>query len=59
MKNNTVLKKLPDSGILITTKNDKVNHGLGTKNVKEVVNRYEGIYDNAIENGNFVVDIII
>lgn len=59
VKNNTVLKKLPDSGVLITTKNDKVNHGLGTKNVKEVVNRYEGIYDNAIENGNFVVDIII
>ena len=57
--NDTILKKLPDSGVLYTTKSDKVNHGLGTKNVKEVVNRYEGIYDNAIENGNFVVDIII
>ena len=57
--NDTILKKLPDSGVLYTTKSDKVNHGLGTKNVKEVVNRYEGIYDNSIENGRFVVDIII
>ena len=57
--NDTILKKLPDSGVLYTTKSDKVNHGLGTKNVKEVVNRYEGIYDNSIEDGRFVVDIII
>lgn len=57
--NDTVLKKLPDSGVLYTTKSDKVNHGLGTKNVKEVVSRYEGIYDNSIEDGRFVVDIII
>ncbi len=57
--NDTILKKLPDSGVLYTTKSDKVNHGLGTKNVKEVVNKYEGIYDNSIENGRFVVDIII
>ena len=59
VKNDTVLTKLPESGVLITTKDDRVNHGLGTKNVKEVVNRYDGIYDNSIENGNFVVDIII
>ena len=57
--NDTILKKLPESGVLYTTKSDKVNHGLGTKNVKEVVNIYEGIYDNSIENGRFVVDIII
>ena len=57
--NDTILKKLPDSGVLYTTKSDKVNHGLGTKNVKEVVNRYEGIYDNSIEDGRFMVDIII
>ena len=57
--NDTILKKLPESGVLYTTKSDKVNHGLGTKNVKEVVNKYEGIYDNSIENGRFVVDIII
>ena len=56
---DTILKKLPDSGVLYTTKSDKVNHGLGTKNVKEVVNRYEGIYDNSIEDGRFMVDIII
>ena len=59
IENETILEKIPETGILVTTKEDKVNHGFGTMNVKEVVSKYDGIYDNAVVDGKFVADIII
>lgn len=57
--NDTVLKDIPKKGELKTTKEDSVNHGLGTQNVREVVEKHEGFYVNDIVDGRFVVDIII
>lgn len=57
--NDTVLKEIPSDGILHTTKKDKINHGLGTRSVKEVVTRYDGVYANNIIDGRFVADVII
>ncbi|MBO4864023.1 MAG: sensor histidine kinase [Eubacterium sp.] len=59
IENETILEKIPETGILVTTKEDKVNHGFGTMNVKEVVSKYDGIYDNSIKGGKFIADIII
>jgi sensor histidine kinase YesM len=34
-----------------TTKKDTVNHGYGIKNIKEILNKYESVYD-AEQDGN-------
>ncbi len=40
-------------GELVTTKEDKKNHGLGTKNIKDAVNKYSGMIKYSCENGWF------
>ena len=57
--NDTILNEIPEDGVLETTKDDKLNHGLGTRSVRDVVERYDGIYVNEIVDGRFVVDIIL
>lgn len=42
---------------LLTTKSDKKNHGYGIKTVKELAEKYEGMYDFFCENGEFTADI--
>lgn len=42
---------------LITTKPDKKNHGYGIKTVKELSEKYEGMYDFLCEKGEFTADI--
>lgn len=42
---------------LITTKKDKENHGIGSQNVKEAVEKYDGIIVYEYENGWFIVSI--
>lgn len=42
---------------LITTKPDKKNHGYGIKTVKELTEKYEGMYDFICEKGEFTADI--
>ena len=62
VSNDTVIKELPETGVLYstyTTKEDSANHGFGTVNVKEVVSKYNGIYENELIDGRFVADIII
>lgn len=62
VSNDTVIKELPETGVLYstyTTKEDNANHGFGTVNVKEVVSKYNGIYENELIDGRFVADIII
>ncbi|MCR5213516.1 MAG: GHKL domain-containing protein [Eubacterium sp.] len=59
IKNETILKEIPSTGILVTTKKDKINHGLGTVSVRDVVSRYDGVYVNRIENGHFIANVVI
>ncbi len=52
--NGEVINK---KGKIHTAKNDKINHGLGLMNVKEVVERYNGSIDMEYDKDNFWVDV--
>ena len=57
---NTVEKEVDKiDGVLITTKENKVEHGLGIKNVKESVEKYKGSYSLQFKENNFFFGIII
>lgn len=43
----------------VTTKNDRKNHGLGGKNIQEVVKRYDGILEYGVFDGWFNVNVVI
>lgn len=47
------------SGKRHTAKEDKENHGYGLQNVKQCVNKYQGICNTAFENGFYITRIII
>lgn len=58
---NTFLPEMmlsADSGVL-TTKNDKVNHGFGLINVKKVVDKYNGKYNNYISEEQYITEIYL
>lgn len=43
----------------ITTKEDKLFHGLGLKNVEEIVKKHQGSIDYEMKDGWFQVDIVL
>lgn len=43
--NSSDMKPVSISGILKTTKSDKVFHGIGTKSIRRIVNKYKGEYE--------------
>lgn len=45
--------------ILETTKSDKMNHGIGLKNVRRIVEKYHGDMEFLCENGSMEADIMI
>lgn len=55
---NTVAE-IPDieNGMIVSTKNDRSVHGYGLKNIKEVVDRYEGVMHMEVRNNLFLVQI--
>ncbi len=53
---NSVLLSNPN---LYTTKRNKSSHGIGLLSVKEIVKKYNGMYDVSEENGMFVVNIML
>ncbi|SKA63361.1 GHKL domain-containing protein [Eubacterium uniforme] len=53
------LSRLFDEGERITTKKDKAHHGFGVQNMKETVLKYEGIDKVEIEDGVFILSIVI
>ena len=56
---NQPLSRLFDEGERITTKKDKAHHGFGVQNMKETILRYEGIDNVEIEDGVFILSIVI
>ena len=56
MSGNLVLDK---AGIPVTTKNDKKNHGLGTKNIRDVVAKHDGMIKFTCEDGWFEIALHI
>lgn len=45
--------------MIATTKEDKIHHGYGLKNIKEVVEKYEGVLKLTSDNGSFILEIMI
>lgn len=52
MDGNLILDK---EGRPVTTKTDKKNHGLGTKNIRDVVTKYDGMIKFTSEDGWFEI----
>ena len=46
-------------GVPITTKQDKRNHGFGTRNVMDIVKKNDGRYQVKAEDGIYQVEIIL
>jgi len=46
-------------GIPVTTKNDKVYHGFGMKSMKHLTEKYSGTLYTSMENGIFMLQIVI
>ena len=59
IQNTITHSVLKDNFHLQTTKIDKNNHGFGLKNVKLLLNRYNGFIDFSEENNFFVVKVLI
>ena len=56
MSGNLVIDK---AGELVTTKPDKKNHGLGTKNIRDVVLKHDGMIKFGSEDGWFEIALQI
>ena len=50
-------KREEENGRYITTKTDKVNHGIGLQNVRKSVEKYHGIMKTVESEGEFIVII--
>lgn len=48
-----------DDGHLLTSKKDRKNHGIGTKNIRHVVEKYHGEYRIQIQDGQFQTQILL
>lgn len=57
MKNSVPNSILSNNKTLMTTKTDKSRHGFGTKNIKRIVNKYQGMIEWFEEKGFFCCDI--
>lgn len=60
VKNSTINEiKTDDAGNIITTKQDKNSHGIGLKNVKNSLMKYEGNLDISKKEDMFILNITI
>ena len=60
ISNNTLLDKIPtEKERRFTTKKDKNNHGFGIQNIKDVVQKHNGIYEARIADSRYIVTIVI
>ena len=56
---NQMQPELFNIGEQITTKKDKAHHGFGLQNMRETILKYEGIEKVEIEDGVFILSIMI
>ncbi len=57
---NTISKRVViENNRLITTKNDKKNHGIGSENVAHTVKKYDGIVNYHCDNEYFTAEVCI
>ena len=47
------------NGLIVTSKADKENHGIGIRNVKETVEKNGGIFKINIDQGEFMAKVAI
>lgn len=59
VKNTIVGNILVKGNHLITTKEDKKNHGIGSGNVENTVKKYDGIIEYQYDKNWFIVEVII
>lgn len=52
-------KEQPDEDLLKTTKKDSDNHGLGTKSMKKIIEKYKGVINFHVADHMFQVDCMI
>ncbi|NBI05478.1 ATP-binding protein [Senegalia massiliensis] len=57
-KNNFDGKIIKEKEKILTTKKDKFNHGIGLKNVKYILNKYEGDLDCSYDDNIFYVKLL-
>ncbi len=50
---------MPQTTSLKTSKNDELNHGIGSRNVQEIVSRNNGKVVYSIESGWFITEVLI
>lgn len=51
--------ELDDDGFPITTKEDRDYHGIGTKSMRNIAERYNGICSVALNNGTFILNVLL
>lgn len=55
--NPVTSQTIKENGRFLTTKKDKINHGLGLKSVRNIVDRYNGFLYADKDNNQFIVKI--
>jgi sensor histidine kinase regulating citrate/malate metabolism len=48
-----------DGRRLLTSKKDKVNHGIGSQNVRSIVEKYNGELNYVCEDGCFTAEVLV
>ncbi|MFA9396834.1 MAG: sensor histidine kinase [Clostridiaceae bacterium] len=59
VKNTFIGKVVKKENHLVTTKEDYKNHGIGSKNIENITNKYNGVLEYLYNEGWFIVEIII
>lgn len=56
---NTAEEVVIKNNSIITSKEDKTQHGFGIPNIKETVEKYDGMFDIHYDNGKFVLEVVM
>lgn len=59
IENDYQTRPILENGRLVTTKKDKSNHGFGTQNIKQVIDKYHGSIEYELFNDRFHIYIVI
>lgn len=59
IKNRSSVDVLKSNPLLLTSKKDSDNHGIGMRVIRSIVTKYQGYFQNYWENGVYVVDIML